>query len=133
MIRRTLNLTLILLVIGTFAAGASDQSQLKQCNVQSKQLTLQKMQRPLRLYGPILSQTTREYLITVKSDMTVDIQMTTDSSLKFDVYLLDPPTIMEKKTDKWSGMFEGGKRYTLAVSNCSGKSAATYQINLTPR
>ena len=132
-IRRIVNLALITVVLGIFAVEASAQSQLKQCNVQSKPLLLQKTQKPLRLSGVIPAQTSREYLITVRSNLAVDIQLTSAGPLKFDVYSLDPPKVMDRRVVKWSGSFEAGKQYSLAVSNCAGKTPATFQMELAPR
>jgi hypothetical protein len=133
MFRRISTLTLIAVAIGAFAVTALGQGKLKECRVSSRPLTLQKNQKTLRLTGVVFGQSTKEFLIKPTSGMTVDIRLPTDSPLRFDVYLLDPPTVMGKRAVEWSGTFESGREYTLAVSNCSGKATATYRLEVTPR
>jgi hypothetical protein len=113
---------------GVFSAPQS----LTKCKVQSKTVYLQKTSKPLRISGIVLSKGTNEYHLRVQSDLKADVQLTTSDSLKLDVYSLDPPTVIQKRVDKWSGDFYANKEYVLAINNCSGAKPAKFQILVSP-
>lgn len=111
----------------------SGQTQVKACKIQSKQLILQKTSKPLRLTGIVLHDGSYEYHLRSKSDLTVEIQLATDSKLKFNVYSIDPPRSITKQAASWSGTFSKEHEYILAFSNCSGRTTAKYEVSLTAR
>src|SRR2546422_2188942 len=132
MIREISALTFAFLTIVGLMSGVSSAPQtLTKCKVQSKQLILQKSQRPFRLAGTVLSKGSNEYHLKVKSDLNAEIRLTANNHLKFDIYLLDPPTVITKAVDNWSGTFSNEKEYVLAVSNCSGKTSITFKLDIT--
>ena len=118
-------LTIVALTSGVFSAPQT----LTKCKVQSKPLILQKSQRPFRLTATVLSKSTNEYHVKVKSDLNADIRLT-GSQVKFDIYLLDPPTVIVKNVDYAAITFSQDKEYVLAVSNCSGKAPARFQLEI---
>jgi len=120
-----------LAIFGLTAGALSAPQTLTKCRVQSKQLILQKSQKPFRLAGTVLSKGSNEYHLKVKSDLNTGIRLTANSHLKFDIYLLDPPTVITKGVDNWSGTFSNEKEYVLAVSNCSGKTSITFKLEIT--
>ena len=120
-----------LTIVGLTSGPLSAPQTLTKCRVQSKQLILQKSQKPFRLAGTVLSKGSNEYHLKVKSDLNAEIQLNANSHLKFDIYLLDPPTVITKNVDNWSGTFSSEKEYVLAVSNCSGKTPARFQLAIT--
>lgn len=106
---------------------------LTKCKVQSKKLPLQKPPKASRISGTVLSKSTTEYHLTSPSDLNAEIRLTSSSQLKLDIYLLDPPTAIQKRVTEWSGKLSANKEYVLAVNNCSGARPATFQIVVTPR
>lgn len=130
--RKIIVLNLVLLTIIGLTAGVFSAPQtLTKCKVQSKQLILQKFQKPFRLAGTVLSKGSNEYHLEVKSDLNAEIRLTANGHLRFDIYLLDPPTVITKSVDNWSGTFSSEKEYVLAVSNCSGKTSTTFKLEIT--
>ena len=132
----TKNILILSLVFVTIAGLASDvfsaPQSLKRCKVVSKQLTLRKGQK-LRLTGTALNGGTVEYRTKTNSRISADITLTADGGPKLDIYMVDPPTVIVKNTDKWSGQFEEYKEYTLVVNNCSSKIPYKFRIDVTPR
>lgn len=116
----------------TFSASllvAAAPQTLSKCTVQSKQVILQK-NRPLRLTGVVAGRGTIEYHFKAKVDTSLDIKLTKTNHLKFDVYLLDPPTAISKGSETWSGMFSKDREYSLAINNCSGRTSSKFQIDV---
>ena len=131
MSRKIIVLNFVFLTIfGLTTRGFSTPQTLTKCKVQSRPLILQKSLKPFRLAGTVLGKSTNEYHVKVKSDLNADIRLT-GGQLKFDIYLLDPPTVITKSADNWSGPFSSEKEYVLAVSNCSGKAPARFQLDIT--
>lgn len=134
MTRKTLILTLVFVTLAGLASNVFSAPQsLKRCKVVSKPaLTLRQGQK-LRLTGTVLNGGTIEYHIKTNSKVSAEIRLTADARLKMDIYLVDPPKVIEGNTAKWSGQFEEYKEYTLVVNNCSSKIPFTFRIDITPR
>ena len=133
MTSRTLILSLVFVTLAGLASDVFSYPQgLKRCKVLSKQLTLRKGQKQ-KLTGTALNGGTVEYHIRTNSKVSADIRLTADARLKMDIYLVDPPTVIVRNTNQWSGQFEEYKEYTLIVNNCSSKMPFKYRIDLTTR
>ena len=118
---------------GAGLTAASGQAQVKLCKIQAKQLMVQKTARPLRLPGLVLPDGSVEYHLKSKSNLTVEIQLVTDSKLTFNLYLVYPPKAVAKQVKSWSGTVSHDEEYILAISNCPGKATAKYEVTLTAR
>lgn len=116
---------------GSGLTAASGQAQVKLCKIQAKPLVLQKTAKPLRLPGLVLPDGSVEYHLKSKSNLTVEIQLVTDSKLTFNLYLVYPPKAVAKQTMRWSGTVSQDQEYVLAISNCPGKATVRYEVTLT--
>ena len=132
--RRMLTFFFILTtLLNVNSEAQADKRVLKECRIQTQKLTLQPGQKPLRLAGTVLKTGTMEYHLKVKSDLTVDVQLKTDSQLTLDIYSLVPPTPIQKKVAQWSGPLSKSNEYTFIVNNCSGSTNVKYQLLITLR
>jgi hypothetical protein len=129
--RKIILLFLFLTIVAPGVIFSAPQT-LTKCNVQPRKLSLQKTSKLLRVSGTVLSKGTNEYHLQVQSDLTAKIRLTSSSQIKLDIYLLDPPTAIQKGVSEWYGTFSPKKEYVLAVNNCSGMQPAKFQMIITP-
>lgn len=126
MSKKIIALTFVFLAMASLTSGGfSAPDRLTKCRILSKPLYL----KTTRIYGTVSSGSTLEYHLKTTSDLYPDIRLT-NSRLKLDIYLTDPPTVIKKGVAEWSGQFFGEKEYVLALNNCSGKTSAKFQLEI---
>lgn len=130
---RKITLVFFFLIIVAPGGVLSAPQSLTRCRIQPRVYKLQRTSRPLRISGTVSGRSTNEYHLQIQADFDAEIKLTTNSELKFDVYLADPPTAIQKRVTEWSGKFSMGKEYVIAVNNCSGTTRASFQLVVTPR
>ena len=120
---------LFLAIAGLPIAEFSAVPDLTKCAARSKPLTLLKG-RPQKITGLAPARSTIEYHVKTKAGMNVNIKLN-NSSLKLDLYSLEPSTMITNNVDSWSGRLSSGKEYVLVVNNCSGKTFSKFQLEIT--
>lgn len=121
---------LTLAIMGWPLADFSAPQTLTKCRAVSKRLPKIVKGRPRTVPGNAPARSTVEYRTKMTAAMYVTIKMK-ESSLKMDLYSLDPSTIIEKNFEEKSAQFESGKEYVLVVNNCSGRKLTSFRLELT--
>lgn len=133
MSRKIIALTIVILtVVGLTPGGFSAPQTLTKCKVQSKPLTIPRTQKPFPVTGTVLSNSRIEYHLKPTSDLNADVQLTANDPVKLDIYLVNPPTVIKKSVNKWSGTFSAKQEYVLTVNNCFGKTTARFHLEIKP-
>jgi hypothetical protein len=130
--RKILVVSLFLTLV-TPGGVLGDSQSLTKCKIRAKKFYLQRAPRASRISGTVLSKSTTEYHLQSPTDLHAQIRLTSASQVKLDIYLLDPPTAVQKRVTEWTGKLDANKEYVLAVNNCSDTKPATFQIVVTPR
>ncbi|HEX5701699.1 MAG TPA: hypothetical protein VFX97_00610 [Pyrinomonadaceae bacterium] len=121
-------LAMVSLPVGNPGASGS----LTKCTALPKPLTLAKPRSgPQKVTGTVPARSSIDYYVAnLKADANVEIKVT-DSALKFEIYSLGPSTKITKNVNWWQDKLYSGRKYVLAINNCTSKTSSRYQLAIT--
>jgi hypothetical protein len=129
MTRSLVTFSLVFLMILSFTASVVSTPQtLTKCKIQRGT----SQSNPRSLTGSVLSKSSKEYKVKFTSNVTKTLALIVrKGQLKLDVYQVDPPKVIARDCKDCKVIFEAGKEYILALSNCSGRTTVSFQLYVT--